>query len=76
MNQNLMGLGWQIASTLVVFTLGGYWLDRWLDTNPWFLLTGALVGMISIFVQIFKIAADLNKKDAERKQKSYLKGKT
>lgn len=72
MNQNLMGLGWQIASTLVVFTLGGYWLDRWLDTNPWFLLAGALVGMISIFVQIFKIAADLNRKDAERGKKSDL----
>ena len=69
MDQNLMGLGWQIASTLVVFTLGGYGLDVWLETNPWFLLTGAALGMISIFYQIFKIASDLNRKeqDVERR---------
>jgi F0F1-type ATP synthase assembly protein I len=61
MDQNLMGLGWQIASTLVVFTLGGYALDVWLDTKPWLLLVGALLGMVSIFVQIFRIASELNR---------------
>lgn len=67
MSENLMGLGWQIASTLVVFTLGGYGLDVWLNTSPWLLLTGALLGMISIFVQIFRIASDLNREDKRRK---------
>ena len=66
--QNLMGLGWQIAGTLVVFTVGGYYLDRWLDTGPWLLLAGAFLGMISIFVQIFRIANDLNRVDKAKKQ--------
>jgi len=70
MNQNLMGLGWQIASTLVVFTLGGYGLDVWLGTKPWFLLGGALLGMVSIFVQIYRIATDLNRIDKRRRQKT------
>ena len=74
LNQNLMGLGWQIASTLVMFTLGGYWLDRWLDTGPWLLLSGATVGMLSIFVQIYRIAVDLNRSDRKRGQKSDSRG--
>jgi F0F1-type ATP synthase assembly protein I len=45
-------LGWQIASTLLLFTAGGYALDRWLDTLPWFLLAGAVLGMVGIFYQI------------------------
>ena len=73
-SENLMGLGWQIASTLVVFTLGGYGLDRWLDTSPWLLLTGALLGMLSIFVQIFRIAADLNNEDRRKKGKGKERG--
>jgi len=31
---NLLGLGWQIASTLLLFTAGGYALDRWLGPEP------------------------------------------
>ncbi len=69
MDQNLMGLGRQIASTLIVFTLGGYGLDVWLDTKPWLLLTGAGLGMISIFYQIFRIASDLNRKDSAAKDR-------
>ncbi|HEY5564074.1 MAG TPA: AtpZ/AtpI family protein [Rhodothermia bacterium] len=63
---NLLGLGWQIASTLLLFTAGGYALDRWLDTLPWFLLAGALLGMVGIFYQILRIANEL---DADEKRK-------
>jgi F0F1-type ATP synthase assembly protein I len=61
-DQNLIGLGWQIAATLVIYTLGGYGLDLWLDTAPWLLLTGSVLGMIAVFVQIFRIAAELDPK--------------
>ena len=75
MNQNLMGLGWQIASTLIVFTFGGYWLDRWLGTKPWLLLAGATVGMISIFVQIYRISVDLNQADKKRSRNRKSEGR-
>lgn len=60
--QNLIGLGWQIAATLVIYTLGGYGLDVWLDTAPWLLLTGSVLGMIAVFVQIFRVASELDSK--------------
>ena len=60
--QNLIGLGWQIAATLIIYVLVGYALDLWLDTAPWLLLAGAFLGMIAVFVQIFKVAAELNSK--------------
>lgn len=65
---NLLGLGWQIASTLLIFTAGGYALDRWLDTLPWFLLIGAFLGMVGVFYQILRIAQELD--EAEKRRKS------
>lgn len=73
-NSNLLGLGWQIASTLLVFTLGGYFLDRWLDTLPWFLIGGALLGMVGVFYQILRIAMDLDR--AEKRKKSEVRRPT
>ncbi|HUF08886.1 MAG TPA: AtpZ/AtpI family protein [Rhodothermales bacterium] len=69
---NLLGLGWQIASTLLLFTAGGYALDRWLDTLPWFLLAGAVLGMVGIFYQILRIANELNAD--EKRKKSEVRG--
>jgi len=69
MTDNLTGLGWSIASTLVVFTLGCYAIDRWLDTLPWFILGGSVLGMISVAYQIFRIANDLNKDDRNRRSR-------
>jgi F0F1-type ATP synthase assembly protein I len=63
----LLGLGWQIATTLLIFTGGGYALDRWLGTLPWFLLIGAALGMVGVFIQIFRIAAELDRQEKERK---------
>jgi F0F1-type ATP synthase assembly protein I len=38
------GVGVQFAITLVLFTLGGVWLDRRLGTSPWLLIILALGG--------------------------------
>lgn len=64
---SLLGLGWQIASTLLIFTAGGYALDRWLDTLPWFLLAGALLGMVGIFYRVLRIVTELDEDDKRRK---------
>jgi F0F1-type ATP synthase assembly protein I len=64
---NLLGLGWQIASTLFIFTAAGYALDWWLDTLPWFLITGAVFGLIGVFTQVFRIAAELDRAEKRRR---------
>lgn len=38
-------LGWQLAITILLFTLGGWWLDGKLDSAPWATLAGATLGI-------------------------------
>lgn len=57
-----MGLGMQLALSMVFFVGGGYLLDRWLDTSPWLLVAGAVLGMVAVFVNLFRLVAELNKK--------------
>ena len=69
-----LSLGMQLALTMVFFVAGGYFLDRWLGTEPWLLLVGAVLGMISVFVHLFRLVAQLNKKsEARRKAKEAAK---
>lgn len=51
-----LSLGAQIAMTMVVFVVGGYFLDRFLGTTPWFILAGAILGMVCISVRLIHIA--------------------
>ena len=39
-------LGYSISIPLVIFTLGGRFLDRKFETSPWLLLTGLFVSII------------------------------
>jgi len=41
----LVGLGFEIAIPVVLFMYAGYRLDGWLDSRPWFLSLGALLGV-------------------------------
>ena len=63
-----LSLGMQMALTMVFFVVVGYFLDRWLGTAPWLLLLGAVLGMVSIFIHLFRLVADLNKKSEARRQ--------
>ncbi len=51
-------LGVQLAFTLLAFTIGGYFLDRWIGSLPWFTIGGALLGLVSLFAQLFRIAGE------------------
>ncbi|MFQ5737405.1 MAG: AtpZ/AtpI family protein [Acidobacteriota bacterium] len=41
-----------LLGALLVFGAAGYFLDRWLDRSPWFLLTGLLVGLVIGFYEL------------------------
>ena len=38
------GIGLMLVAAVVLFTLAGYWLDRWLNTGPWLMVAGVFVG--------------------------------
>ena len=43
----LAAMGTELGLVIAVLALGGWWLDRKMNTGgPWFLLTGALVGIV------------------------------
>jgi len=50
-----IGASTTLVSAVVLFTLGGVWLDRKLGTQtPWFTLLGALLGMTGGFIGFFR----------------------
>jgi F0F1-type ATP synthase assembly protein I len=63
-------LGIQLAASMVIFVLGGVFLDRWLDTTPWLTIGGAVFGIVALFAQLFRLSYDLEqeKKRSSRKR--------
>ena len=51
----LLGFGWYFATCLILGIVGGLALDRWLDTEPGFLLGGLLLGTVVGFYGMFKM---------------------
>lgn len=65
--QKYLALGLKFAGGIVIFILGGLWLDRRLGTTPLFILVGMLVGGGLSFLSIYRqLSAD---EAAERKAK-------
>ena len=52
---------WQLAGSIGLCTLAGWWLDKKLSTSPWLLVGGALLGIGLGFYQFFKILMKLDK---------------
>ncbi len=68
-----MGLGIQLAFSMVFFTAIGYFIDHWLDTLPWFLLGGAALGMVAIFTQVIRVSkamSERSRRDRDERRKS------
>lgn len=49
-------IGLQFAISIAIGALGGRWLDRRLDTEPYLLLVGVVLGAIAAFRDLFLLA--------------------
>jgi ATP synthase protein I len=50
----LSGVGLTLVIATVLGLAGGYYLDRWLGTDPWLMLVGLVLGIAAGFVNLFR----------------------
>lgn len=64
-NQGLVmvGAGFEFVTNIVLFVLSGYYLDEYLESAPWFLLSGFFLGFFFSFYLLIKKANSLNQED-------------
>ncbi len=55
-------LGWQIALAFLVYAAIGYFLDVLLETAPWLLVAGVIMGLVAVFARIYRVSIELNKR--------------
>ncbi|PIR24833.1 MAG: hypothetical protein COX62_05850 [Deltaproteobacteria bacterium CG_4_10_14_0_2_um_filter_43_8] len=48
-------IGFQLAISVVGGLLLGNWIDSWLETEPWFLLLGLLLGAGAGFYNLIRL---------------------
>jgi hypothetical protein len=58
------GLGCSIVASLLVFILGGIFLDQYLDTTPLLTLIGVAVGLVAAGYQLYELTL-INRKDRQ-----------
>lgn len=66
--------GWQYAEyafqygvSIVLCTLAGYWLDKWLNTGNILLILGVLLGSVGGFVNLLRAVNYKTKQDEKEK---------
>ncbi len=64
-----MGLGLQLAATIVIMVLLGDWLDKKLDLKYVFTITFALLGIGAGMYNLIKTINVIEKRKAENEQK-------
>lgn len=60
----LAGVGLTFVIATAGATIGGYFVDRWLGTTPWFTLIGIVVGVVAGFRDLVRTL-----KRAERQER-------
>lgn len=60
--QPYIDASWQLAGSVALGTLLGWWLDRKLGSSPWLLVGGALLGIGTGFYAFFKALTSLGRK--------------
>ena len=59
----LSSLGVAMVLATIIGLGGGYYLDRWLGTSPWLLLTGLGFGIVAAAVNFYRTIKTLNEQD-------------
>jgi F0F1-type ATP synthase assembly protein I len=59
-------LGIQLAVAVVAFFFVGRWLDGLFGTSPWLMIAGLLLGTAGGFLQFFRTAAALGRRQDRR----------
>ena len=54
----MAGVGTEFVAAIGVFAAIGYFLDRWLGSSPWLVLTGAALGFAVGLWLMYKAARD------------------
>ncbi len=62
-----MGLGTELAASVIGMVLLGYFLDEHFKTSPWLLLTGAAAGMTGGFYNFIREVQKLGKIDTRKR---------
>lgn len=55
-----LGLGAEIAAAIGIPILLGYFFDHWLDTSPYGVLAGVVIGLVLFIADIIRISNKLN----------------
>ena len=61
-----LGLGIQLAATIVICFFIGRWLDQVLNTTPWLMVLGAFIGAAAGLYNFIRIVIELDKKQKEK----------
>jgi F0F1-type ATP synthase assembly protein I len=64
----LMGLGLQFVIAILLCMYIGMWLDKKLNTGPWLMMIGALIGASAGFYSMYSVMMSENKKYDEQHQ--------
>ena len=60
--------GAEIAGTVLVFFLLGWFIDRQLDTTPWFMIALVLVAIVAQFLKLYYVySAQMTSLEAQRR---------
>ena len=55
--KKLAGIGLEMVVPIVLFIYAGHRLDLWLDREPWFMVGGALIGIVVGFYNLYRAVA-------------------
>ncbi len=59
----LSSAGLAFGFAVLLGAAGGYWLDRWLGTSPWFFLVGFVLGLAAGMINVFRAARVMDRRD-------------
>ena len=51
-----------MSSNIIGGIIVGYFMDKWLGTGPWLIITGICLGTIGALVGLYRITSRLNEK--------------